>query len=226
VQKLPDITIVCIDCILHDLTRLALLDTLEQISPAETLIFSDREIYDAPGVKWVKTSINSKDKAFETLWHVAPNFVETSHYLHIEWDGWVLNGDLWQDSWLDYDYIGAPWPWHPNFRVGNGGFSLRSLHLARFLQAHAATYPIIPPEDDTLCRTYRPTLEDLGFRWAPELVATAFSLEHGPLHPTFGFHDCRNWPRLLSPTAAAHRTSLAAANLHTRSHPARAALST
>jgi hypothetical protein len=36
--------------------------------------------------------------------------VATSHVLVIQWDGYVVNADLWDDDFLRYDYIGAPWP--------------------------------------------------------------------------------------------------------------------
>ena len=36
--------------------------------------------------------------------------IQTSHCLLIQSDGFVLFPDKWDDSWLDYDYIGAPWP--------------------------------------------------------------------------------------------------------------------
>lgn len=66
------------------------------------------------------------------------NHVETSHALLIHPDGYVIRPWLWDNAWLEYDYIGAPWrddpnafldPWGRNQRVGNGGFSLRSKRL-------------------------------------------------------------------------------------------------
>src|SRR3990167_11294478 len=37
-------------------------------------------------------------------------YVLTSHALLIHADGYVINPDLWNPDWLQYDYIGAPWP--------------------------------------------------------------------------------------------------------------------
>ena len=66
-------------------------------------------------------------------------YVDTKHCLLIQWDGFVINPELWEHSFLAYDYIGAPWGagseqgrWRN--RIGNGGFSLRS---QKFLQAAA-----------------------------------------------------------------------------------------
>ena len=37
------------------------------------------------------------------------NHVETTHCLLVQPDGFVLFPDKWDNNWLDYDYIGAPW---------------------------------------------------------------------------------------------------------------------
>lgn len=51
-------------------------------------------------------------------------YIDTSHVLIVQRDGWILNTSAWEDRWLEYDYIA------PLFvqmdRVGSGGFSLRS----------------------------------------------------------------------------------------------------
>ncbi len=217
--KIPEITVIVIDHVAHDLTRLALEDTLAQIEPQETLVFSDREILARPGVRWIRTETASRPSAMQILWRDAPQHARTSHLLHIEWDGWVLDASFWNREWLAYDYIGAPWPWHRDgYRVGNGGFSLRSVKLMRYL-CENGFYPPAHPEDDTLCRYYRPALEPLGFRWAPEPVAARFSLEHGETRRTFGFHDCRNWVRLLPYERVLQRVALGNRNAYLCAHP-------
>ena len=35
--------------------------------------------------------------------------IKTSHCLFVHDDSWVLNPESWDDDWLEYDYIGAPW---------------------------------------------------------------------------------------------------------------------
>jgi hypothetical protein len=66
--------------------------------------------------------------------------VDTSHCLLVQPDGFVLFPDKWDNAWLEYDYIGAPWayvedayidPFGNHHRVGNGGFSLRSKKFLR-----------------------------------------------------------------------------------------------
>jgi tetratricopeptide (TPR) repeat protein len=208
---LPDVTLIVIDNVAHDLARLAIEDTLKQVTPAEVLQWTDLPGKAHPSAKAMPMGGARSMGAYErTLWQEAPSQIRTSHVLTVQWDGWVLNGDCWDDLFLQYDYVGAPWWWHPDKRVGNGGFSLRSIGLMRFLAANADRFPIASPEDDTLCRRYRSALEAEGFRWAPEPVAARFSFECSKpaAHPTFGFHDMRNWPRLLDDAALDRRMGL------------------
>jgi hypothetical protein len=117
---------------------------------------------------------------------------------------------LWNNKWLTYDYIGAPWGWHSDgLNVGNGGFSLRSRQLGRFI---GETQRFVPkhPEDDTLCREYRKELESFGFLWADLDTARSFAFEReAPVRSTFGFHGIFNWPRVLTQERLARRMCMA-----------------
>ena len=66
---------------------------------------------------------------------------DITHILIVQTDGYIVNPKSWRQEFLDYDYIGAPWKYHPNNNeppfpqstpencVGNGGFNLRSVKL-------------------------------------------------------------------------------------------------
>jgi hypothetical protein len=200
--SLPDVTLVAIDTVAHELTRLALEECVRRVDFADVLVFSDQPIpYYAPLLpgRWVETPpLRGWEAVNRVWWYEVPERVRTSHFLTVQWDSWVLNPDAWDPDWLQYDYIGAPWPWHQIYRVGNGGFSLRSQKLHAHLVNRRLRYPLAHPEDDALCRQYRPMLEAEGFRWAPESVAQRFSFERGPAGPTFGFHGAFNFPDVLN----------------------------
>ena len=67
-------------------------------------------------------------------------YIQTDYCLVVQADGFILDPARWNDRFLDYDYIGAPWAEVvavgdsetslllnlDKNRVGNGGFSLRS----------------------------------------------------------------------------------------------------
>jgi hypothetical protein len=126
--------------------------------------------------------------------------VAESHVLVIQWDGMPHSPAHWDDAFLQYDYIGAPWPGVPtSFAVGNGGLSLRS----RRLLAALAKLDIRvdsdadgdQSEDVLICQTNRARLEALGIRFAPIEVAQRFAFESGVATPNvFGFHSSYNFP--------------------------------
>ncbi len=144
------------------------------------------------------------------LWYEVPRLLDARHYIWSQWDSWVLDADRWDDRFLEYDYIGAPWPIDPgsfwdrygyseSTRVGNGGFCLRATAMMRFLCKHPEL-PLWLPEDDGICRKHRKILDAEGFRWAPADLATRFSFEYTapPPEGTFGFHSGHNIPSVLS----------------------------
>lgn len=117
-------------------------------------------------------------------------YISTDYLLMFQNDGYIRNPDAWEDEFLNYDYIGAPWPWpayisHP---VGNGGFSLRSKRLCQLL-GEDQSVPAAAPEDVLICVHLRKALEGKGIRFAPIDVAARFSTEwHSGYTDQFGFH--------------------------------------
>jgi hypothetical protein len=128
--------------------------------------------------------------------------VSTSHALCIQWDGFVLNGPAWDPGFLNYDYIGAPWPhFSDGHNVGNGGFSLRSRRLID--ACRDLPFDGEEAEDIVIARRSRNKLEKDGFRFAPEPVARAFAYERTlPTGSEFGFHGAFNLVRFLGDAQA------------------------
>lgn len=125
--------------------------------------------------------------------------VETSHVLVIQWDGFILNPNMWDPDFLKYDYIGAVWPQHPDTPVGNGGFSLRSRRLLRALLDN--DMELTSPEDECVVIRNRELLESkYEIRFAQSDVANRFSIERTEWRPSFGFHGFFNFARALDTT--------------------------
>jgi len=125
-------------------------------------------------------------------------YIQTSHVLIVQWDGFIAHPDLWQERFLEFDYIGAPWPTKEGLLVGNGGFSLRSKKLLSALQD-----PVIVakhPEDQCICLENRTYLENThGIAFAPGELAEQFAFElQKPDFDCFGFHAVCNLPIVLS----------------------------
>lgn len=134
-------------------------------------------------------SINSRQAYSQFVLQELHKYIHTDFVLIVQWDGWVINSNAWQDAFLDYDYIGAVWPWHPEgLRVGNGGFSLRSKKLLELTADPKFQYQSIN-EDDLICHVNRDFLVSNGIKFAPETLARQFSYERELSNiETFGFH--------------------------------------
>ena len=147
----------------------------------------DLTFLDIPPIKSIK------DYQFfivKKLPQILLNF-DFNHFLTINWDGFIVNPNAWTKLFLEYDYIGAPWPWL-NHVCGNGGFNLKS---KKFLSCQHKIFQhtehINEPEDLILSYYYRKDFMDLGCEYAPPKLAYQFSTEHGGYnnYNSFGFHD-------------------------------------
>lgn len=149
---------------------------------------------------------NSIDEWNRKIIYELHNYVQTEHAMLIHADGYVIRPDLWRSEFLDYDFIGAPWPLpEDNFsylddlgrvtRVGNS-VSIRSkrlLQLPSQLGLEWKPYYGYTNEDGFLCCHNKSTLEREGCKFAPLEVAKYFSKEHEILEnqgtDTFAFHQ-------------------------------------
>ena len=214
-MKLP-VTLCAVDHAAHDLTRMALQRCLDQFDFADVLICSDREIL--PGARHVRTYAKIADEAELILNSLLPKHINTSHYLYIQWDSWIINPYAWDDAFLHYDWIGAPWPrrwiWkdcNPAHDVGNGGFSLRSMKLANAV-LQLPLDEMYSPEDHAICVKHRPTLEQAGCRWSAANLAQRFSVEADwPDCDPFGFHGAFRFANVLTPDEYDHYEEIAPA---------------
>ena len=110
--------------------------------------------------------------------------------LLIHADGFVVNSDSWTKDFLNYDYIGAPWP-VPNddftyrdlngklIRVGNS-VSIRSLKLLKFPSEQKLPWESTHGffhEDGFICTKINNLIEAAGMKFAPIDLAIKFSQE-------------------------------------------------
>ncbi len=207
---LPRVTLVCIDCVNHDLALAAIEQCLQKCSFARVLFITDRE-YAIDGVDCVRIpALDSREAYSRFVIKELHAHVDSDFALLVQWDGFVVNPAAWSDDFLAYDYIGAKWIFHTDgHNVGNGGFSLRSKRLLEALRdPHVVPGPT---EDDTICRTYRAYLEAThGIRFASEEIADRFSFEASYwTSPPFGFHGLFNFWMILDRAGLAAFLSMA-----------------
>jgi Protein of unknown function (DUF5672) len=216
-RNLPDVTLVCCETRDHALARLAVQDCVTKVQFGDVLIFTNEprlfEPLDCEPRYVIVEDFADKLGWCRYGWFGVPEHVRTSMMCLIQWDSGVWDTSMWTDEFMEYDYIGAVWGWHKTKKVGNSGFGLKSIRLARYIADRAWEFPCSSSsEDDLLCRKYRPVLEERGFRWAPERLAHKFSFECTRPDSTsrhFGYHAMFNWPIVLPHDEVLHRLDLA-----------------
>jgi hypothetical protein len=132
--------------------------------------------------------------------------IDTEFAILIHDDGFIINPDCWRDEFLNYDYIGAPWPLpNDNFsfrdingdliRVGNS-VSIRSKRLIDLpvqLNLEWKAFHGYYNEDGFICVNYRHKYLEHGMKFADLDVAKYFSIENEiPENrgiKTFAFHN-------------------------------------
>jgi len=192
---LPQVTVCAVTSVNVHATVKALQHCLDRVIFAECLLFTDSASHESDErIRTIPIARISSSHAYSDfiLTRLA-DFVASSHILIVQWDGFVLDPTQWDEVFLGFDYVGAPWPqFHDGHDVGNGGFSLRTRRLMdacrdpNFRSGH--------PEDLAICRVNRRMLEkDHGIRFADRATAERFSFEReAPAAPTFGFHGIFN----------------------------------
>ena len=199
--SLPQVTLCAVDARSPGLAPQSLQRSMAQVDFARVLLFTHgwSPATQPPGVELIDSGpVRSGAEYSRFVLRELPGYVQTSHVLVSQWDGFVVDAGAWRPEFLDCDYIGASWPEQPDATaVGNGGFSLRSQKLLQAgLDAHIEQ---VHPEDQVLCREHRVWLEQRhGIRFAPRELARNFAYENEtPRQATFGFHGPRNLPRVL-----------------------------
>ena len=168
---------------------------MDQVLFGDAVLFTDSGPPDAPeGLRVVPIPRLTSSRAYSdfVLTGLAEH-IRTEHCLVVQWDGFVLDGGQWDPGFLDFDYIGAPWPqFTDGHDVGNGGFSLRSRRLLELCRSPG--FVASHPEDVAVGRANRAMLErEHGITFAPRGVAERFAFERtAPAGPTFGFHGVFN----------------------------------
>ncbi len=204
--NLHQVTLCAADSRYVPLTMLALRGSAMACRFGDAVLFTDSAC-DTPGSRPFRVHhippLASRDAYSAFMLYGLAGKIATSHALVMQWDGWVTDSAAWDPAFLDWDYIGAPWPGldvaGAGREVGNGGFSLRSRRLLDVLAGPGFAPAPGVAEDVLICRIWRGTLErEHGIRFAPPDVAARFSYERvPPSGPTFGFHGLFNaWRHL------------------------------
>ena len=164
------------------------------------------------GIKWgavkliTEIQCNTIDEWNHAIVFDLRHFVDTQFCMLIHPDGFVVNPESWRPEFLNYDYIGAPWPLPTDdysyrtpdgeiVRVGNS-VSIRSkdfLELPYALEVAWRPYYGNTNEDGFVTCHNRRLFQHFGARYAPIEVAKYFSREmeipeNQDVESPFAFH--------------------------------------
>ena len=211
--QLPAVTLICADCVdpdraIHSLEKCTALCDFGAVK-----LLTSKPTYYPHRVECRHLGSINEYSAF-CLKDIY-KFVDTSHMLIVQHDGWILNPKSWNNSWLSYDYIGPLFQQHEfvfAHSVGSGGFSLRSRRLMEYVSTHLPPWDGVHSfdqktgnswghEDGVICHYMRYHILQAGFVFGTPEDAAWFGYTRGCLPEkykhldAFGFHG--HWPELL-----------------------------
>jgi hypothetical protein len=219
--KLKSVTLLGIDCLDLERIKQTIEICLKHFEFAEVKILTSLPTSDSSNIFKINP-IKSTEEYSAFIINELHKYVDTTHVLIVQYDGFILNPNAWTNEFLEYDYIGAPWlvaDWSVDkydfpvellgkYVVGNGGFSLRSKKLLSLTAQLSKRGEIkkYHPEDTAICVYYRESMEKQGIKFAPINLAKQFSFEGENLNnyawdAQFGFHglkwtDISKWNKL------------------------------
>ncbi len=196
-----DLTLVAVDCAYPALAAKALQRSASLLPAARVLLLTDvKATFDGVEVKSI-APIKSRAAYSQFMLKQLADHIDTDYALVVQWDGFVIHDDAFAEEFWNYDYIGARWP-HVDgeFKVGNGGFSLRSRKLLHALRDDAIVYRDDENEDEAICIRYRTLLEQKhNIVFADERVADRFAFDVSrPVGRTLGFHGVFNFWQVMA----------------------------
>jgi len=184
---IPTIDLVAVACTKVPETIEVLRKCKAQMPFNRAILFTHEDI-ELPDIEVIKTDKLDYKGYNEFVAMKLWQYIGSDYVLLVQNDGYITNKEEWTEGFLNYDYIGAPWPPATHYtkegqevRVGNGGFSLRSRKLLRAptsLGLEFSDYGTgFPHEDGFLCVHNRKALEEMGIKFAPPEIAARFSTE-------------------------------------------------
>lgn len=126
--QLPNVTLLCVDCVNIDraIKVIEICKSKADFGAVKLLTSIPTDYEHRVEIK----PLNSLIAYSVFMLTKAHEYIDTSHVLTVQRDGWILNPEAWTDEWLEMDYIGPLFMQYD--RVGSGGFSLRSKRIMEY----------------------------------------------------------------------------------------------
>lgn len=236
--QLQQVTLVAMTSVNVKATIQAMEYSMRGIDFGDAVLITHKKPFGLPKtIRYSHTSklTNIDDFNYKMVYELGDH-IKTDYALIVHADGFVVHPEMWRDEFLDYDYIGAPWPLpkegdtttyrdiYGNIcRVGNSA-GIRSKRLMDFpkkanvpWEGEYAYGKMWFYEDGFICCKIRHLLEAEGMRIAPLEVAKYYS--HEQMIPEvqgitpFAFHKWEGtnaqYPNFIKPTIKEKAKALA-----------------
>ena len=109
---LPNVTLVAMTSVNIRATTRAMLYSMRGIEFGDAVLITHRKPFGLPkNIRYSHTDKLRDIDAFNyKMVYELGGHIKTDFALIVHADGFVVHPELWRDEFLDYDYIGAPWP--------------------------------------------------------------------------------------------------------------------
>ena len=200
---LPNITLLAASSVKIDLVQDALkISSYEIDFGAIKLLSHSKPKIKFPEIEYIHIPEMNLDGYCKLLIEDLYKYFDTTHCIIIQDDSFVVNSDQWNNDFLNFDYIGAPWTKTVspkknlniellNNRVGNGGFSLRSKKFASVCKDlnffNLKDKFSINNEDIILCHYLYDYMIKKDIKFAPIKLASNFSMEDEKTNNQYGY---------------------------------------
>ena len=194
--QLPNVTLVAMSSVNMMETVKAMKYSMERVDFGQAVLITHKKPLFLPKeITYKHTSKLTDIDCFNyKMAYELGDYIDTDFAMIVHADGFVVHPESWRDEFLEYDYIGSPWPMpkpgtkhsyhdiHGNIcRVGNS-VSLRSKRLMEFPKKANLKWERDEEgfynEDIFICCTNKHLFEAEGMKWAPIEVAKYFAHEH------------------------------------------------
>lgn len=197
--SLPNVTLVAMTSVNIRATILAMKYSMKGIEFGDAVLITHRKPIGLPkSIRYSHTDeLTNIDMFNYKMVYELGSHIKTDFALIVHADGFVVNPDMWRDEFLDYDYIGAPWPVPPEgdnityrdkfgrlSRVGNSA-GIRSKRLMDLpskanlpWEGEFSEGKMWFHEDGYICCKMRHKFEEAGMQIAPIGVAKYYAHEH------------------------------------------------
>jgi hypothetical protein len=190
--QLPNVTLAAVTSVKVRPTIKALEYSMKDIDFGDvTLITHRKPLFLPKGIRYQHIDrIDNINKFNYAMIYEMGQYVQTEFMLLVHYDGFVVNPSSWRDEFLDYDYIGSPWPLPKDdfsyrdingeiIRVGNS-VGIRSKRLLEFPKQAGIPFEAdhgFFNEDGFVCVKNRHLFTAAGMKFAPLEVAKYFGHE-------------------------------------------------